>query len=168
MSAETSAHQVLSLQLLGHVPSGFDPDYLKRLCASINSLSPIWLISGNVNVKLVDDAEIQALNKEYSGNDYPTDVLSFSYIEQGAKPLANELGDIAISYEIAIKQAAQAGTKLEDEVATLCLHGILHIFGFDHVMQDEQKVMDGLQKQILSSAHIIYRDFGWKNGYVEA
>ena len=166
--AEISAQPELELNLMGKIPDGFDLGYIKRLVKSINDLAPEWLVGGHINVKLVDDAQIQALNKEYSGNDYPTDVLSFSYIETGEKPIEDEIGDIAISFETAQKQAHVAGTKLEDEVATLCLHGILHIFGFDHAEAIDQITMDKLQQQILSTADITYRDFGWKNEHGKA
>lgn len=116
--------------------------------------------SGNLNLKLVDDETIRALNKQYSGKDEPTDVLTFSYIEDGAA-MGGELADIVISTETAKRQADKAGTELEDELGTLLLHGVLHAFGLDHAAAQERAYMDKLQADLLEKAGLKYRDFGW-------
>ena len=64
--------------------------------------------AGSINVKFVDDATMQALNKEYSGKDEATDVLSFSYIENGGEPIEGCLGEMVISTETAERQGAEA------------------------------------------------------------
>jgi probable rRNA maturation factor len=74
---------------------------------------------------LTDDRELRRLNRQFLGRDYPTDVLSF--------PAANgSLGDIAISVDRARQQAAEFGHSLEEEIAILMLHGVLHLAGMDH------------------------------------
>lgn len=150
----------------GEVPTNCDLGPLQRVVSTLNESSPDWLRKGVINLKLVDDTEMKALNTEYSGNNYATDVLSFSYIEGETASLApgsepQELGDMAIDYEIAAKQATEAGTTLGDELATLGLHGILHIHGFDHQTDKDKKVMDQMQSNILGSSQVVYRDFGW-------
>jgi probable rRNA maturation factor len=72
---------------------------------------------------IANDQELQRLNLNFLGHDYPTDVLSF--------PNA-ELGEIAISIERAAEQAAQFGHSLLEEIQILMLHGVLHLAGFDH------------------------------------
>lgn len=74
---------------------------------------------------LTDDRELRRLNCQFLGRDYPTDVLSF--------PAGDEfLGEIAISVDRAREQAARYGHSLEEELAILMLHGLLHLVGFDH------------------------------------
>lgn len=74
---------------------------------------------------LTDDRQLRRLNRQFLGRDYPTDVLSF--------PAGNgSLGDIAISVDRARRQAAEFGHSLEEEIAILMLHGVLHLAGMDH------------------------------------
>lgn len=73
------------------------------------------------------DAELQRLNREFLGNDYPTDVLSFPAGSGG-----ESIGDIAISVDRAKQQAKEHGHTAEDELRILMLHGVLHLLGMDH------------------------------------
>ena len=72
------------------------------------------------------DQELQRLNREFRGKDYPTDVLSFPSVDQSS------LGDIAISIDRAAEQARWFRHPLEDEIGILMLHGLLHLMGLDH------------------------------------
>lgn len=74
---------------------------------------------------ITNDGELQALNREFRGQDYPTDVLSFP----AAPPY---LGDVAISLQHARAQAREFAHSLEDELRILLLHGVLHLTGLDH------------------------------------
>jgi probable rRNA maturation factor len=76
---------------------------------------------------LSDDRELRRLNRQFLDRDYPTDVLSFP-----ALPPSESLGEIAISTVRAAKQARQHGHSLEQEIAILMLHGLLHLLGMDH------------------------------------
>jgi probable rRNA maturation factor len=77
------------------------------------------------DVLITGDAELQKLNREFRGKDYPTDVLSFP----GVTP---HLGDLAISAARARAQAREFGHSTEDEIRILMLHGVLHLTGLDH------------------------------------
>jgi probable rRNA maturation factor len=79
------------------------------------------------DVLITGDAELQRLNREYRGKDYPTDVLSFPQEPDGAL-----LGDLAISAARARAQAREFGHSTEDEIRILILHGVLHLTGMDH------------------------------------
>ena len=93
-----------------------------------------------VSVLVTDDAALQALNRDYRGEDAPTDVLSFAAEDQSSDGPAfvlppdapRYLGDIAISYERVVAQAAEYGHSRERELAYLTAHGVLHLLGYDH------------------------------------
>ena len=73
------------------------------------------------------DDELQRLNRQFLGKDYPTDVLSFP---SGARD--GMLGELAISVDRAAAQASENGHSLDDEIRILMLHGVLHLAGMDH------------------------------------
>jgi len=100
-----------------------------------------------LSILLTTDAEIHPLNRDYRLKDRPTDVLSFSMVEgEGLK--TGLLGDIVISLETAGRQAVEKEWSLEEEVAFLLLHGILHLLGYDHERDDEAEVLDGRTAEI--------------------
>jgi probable rRNA maturation factor len=85
---------------------------------------------GVVSLALVSDAEIRRLNRRYARKDAPTDVLSFPAIGPAAG--VPFLGDIVIAKGVARRQAREAGHTVGDEVKLLALHGLLHLLGYDH------------------------------------
>jgi probable rRNA maturation factor len=93
-----------------------------------------------LSVMVADDAELHRLNREYRGVDSPTDVLSFAdeEPEEGAPGFIRPpgtpryLGDLAISYERVVSQAAEYAHSRERELAFLTVHGVLHLLGYDH------------------------------------
>jgi probable rRNA maturation factor len=80
--------------------------------------------------RITNDAELQALNGQFRGKDYTTDVLSFPPAPEAATD--QSLGDIAISMQRARSQAREWGHAAEDEIRILMLHGVLHLQGMDH------------------------------------
>lgn len=88
-----------------------------------------------VSVLVSDDAELQRLNRDYRGIDAPTDVLSFgaaadTFVAAPGQP--RFLGDLAISYERVLAQAAEYAHSPQRELAFLTVHGMLHLLGYDH------------------------------------
>lgn len=125
-----------------------------------------------VNLTLTDDKGIHQINKEFRQIDRPTDVLSFpmlSYTEPGDfafldaedssdfNPDTGEamLGDIVISVDKVYEQAENYGHSIEREYAFLITHSMLHLFGFDHMEEEEAKVMEAKQKDILQKMNIL-------------
>ncbi len=108
-----------------------------------------------VNLTIVNDAEIKRLNNEFRGFDNSTDVLSFPLGEDGVYDLNPEtnalmLGDIVISAEHAVSQAEAYGHSLEREIAFLTVHSMLHLLGYDHVNNElQEKEMFKKQEEIL-------------------
>lgn len=92
-----------------------------------NMLDALGSSHSSVTIAFVSDNKIRSLNQQFRGINKPTDVLSFpSDLETG------ELGDIAISVEAAARQAKENGLTLNEEIAQLILHGLLHLSGYDH------------------------------------
>lgn len=112
--------------------------------------------AAEVSLTLVDDEQIHELNRDYRGVDRPTDVISFA-LEEGDEPAIIGgpaemlLGEIVISMETAMRQAAEYGHSLEREVAFLALHGMLHLLGYDHMTQEDEKRMFDKQTEILAA-----------------
>lgn len=109
-----------------------------------------------VSVLLTDDPHMTQLNREYRGIDAPTDVLSFAMREgeDNNNLNANILGDVVISLETADRQAKEETHSLEEEVAFLTVHGVLHLLGYDHQSQNEACVMFEKQNIILQRLHL--------------
>jgi probable rRNA maturation factor len=104
---------------------------------------------GAVTVMVDDDERIRALNRLWRGFDKPTNVLSFPSPDTQPGP-ARTLGDIAISYETAAREAAAEDKSLADHVAHLSVHGFLHLLGYDHESDDDAEEMEGLERVILA------------------
>ncbi|WP_263383909.1 rRNA maturation RNase YbeY [Granulicella arctica] len=105
---------------------------------------------GDVEVLLADDATLKRLNRAYRGKNKATDVLSFpaAYNEFGGEE--QTAGDLAISLETAARQAEAYGHSLRDEVRILLLHGLLHLHGLDHeVDQGEMAAREALLRKEL-------------------
>ena len=115
--------------------------------------------SGELTLVITDDAQIQALNREYRGLDAPTDVLSFSATEgtlkfAAAPPAADYLGDVIISYPRALEQAQSYAHPDEEELLLLIVHGVLHLLGFDDEDPGEKAKMWYAQSAALAALGI--------------
>ncbi|WP_276355982.1 rRNA maturation RNase YbeY [Cohnella caldifontis] len=136
---------------------------------------------GVVTLTLTDDEGIREMNREYRGLDKPTDVLSFPLRETAGEeppvvysdeyeviedeegdeepaagedydPFAEMLGDIVISVPRAEAQAEEYGHSFERELGFLFVHGFLHLLGYDHGGEEEERIMFGKQEAILAKA----------------
>lgn len=133
-----------------------DNELVKRLANRV--LDKLDIASGELGVTFVDDGEMIELNREHMGRKRPTDVLAFP-IESGtgregdagsehgdAAGMPVLLGDIVICPDVAKHQAELEGTTFEQELCLLLIHGILHINGADHEVDDGD--MDALQNRL--------------------
>lgn len=124
-----------------------------------------------LNLLLTMNDEIQEMNQNFRQIDRATDVLSFPMIDyeepgnfeflenvmDAFHPESGELmlGDIVISKEKVISQAEEYGHSVEREYSFLIAHSMLHLFGYDHMEEDERMVMEAKQKEILERLHIL-------------
>lgn len=103
-----------------------------------------------VSITFVDKDEIHKLNREYRKVDRPTDVLSFPINEEFLiEGVESMLGDIVICMDIAKDQAREYGHSLDREIMYLTCHSMLHLLGYDHIEEDDKKIMRGKEKEVM-------------------
>jgi len=109
-----------------------------------------------VAILLADDEALQELNKSWRGKDRPTNVLSFP-APKDLRPYPGQplfLGDLALSFSTLEREAREQSKTFEQHAAHLLIHGTLHLLGFDHETEEEAKIMEELEVQILADMGI--------------
>ena len=109
------------------------------------------------NVIIVDNDFIHELNKNYRNIDRETDVITFALEDEKdmVAPVGERvLGDIYISIDKAISQAEEYGHSLLRELSFLAVHGFYHLLGYDHMTEEEEKVMFSKQEEVLHECEI--------------
>ena len=137
----------------------FENNYEEDFTAIIEQALKTLHIEDDVGVScvLVDDERIHEINREYRHIDRSTDVISFAMEDNDqfyVEGMPRTLGDIFISVDHAKKQAEEYGHSLRREMCFLFTHGILHLLGYDHMTDEQEKEMFGLQDQILGALSI--------------
>lgn len=131
--------------------SRVDAVLLRRRAQSM--LACLGHARSELSIALVDDREIRELNRDWRKKNQATDVLSFSLIEGDDSDQRGALmGDVVISVETAAAQARQRHRALDEEVARLVIHGLLHIVGFDHEEDGEARAMRREQRRLWNEA----------------
>lgn len=118
-----------------------------------------------MSVIIVDNEEIQKINREYRQKDAVTDVISFALEEsvveddfpaiQEVMDESRELGDIFVSFQRAQEQAVEYGHSFKRELVFLVVHGFLHLNGYDHMTDEEEAEMFDLQRDILDGFGLV-------------
>ena len=149
----------------------FDPEELIHEVATVALDYEECPYETEINIILTDNSSIQEINKEYREIDSPTDVLSFPFIEYKIPsdfskveqdqadcfhPDSGELmlGDIIISMDKVHSQATEYGHSVKRELGFLIVHSILHLCGYDHMEEEERKVMEAHQDDILRQINL--------------
>lgn len=134
-----------------------------RLIAAIGNVLNGHEVSRNsaLTVVIASDDDVRDLNKQFRGVDAPTDVLSFpadappplpDWVEDDPEP--PYLGDLIVAYPYTVRQAAELGHALDDELVLLVIHGTLHLLGYDHDTPDHQDEMWAAQSEALAQAAV--------------
>lgn len=155
----------LEVELMQEIETKIDEDLYDLIRNVLEKAAEMEEMEGEVVVTLVDNERIQELNRDYRGIDRPTDVLSFAMNESGEEEpdiffeeedeeTPNMLGDIVISVPRAMEQAAEYGHSLNREMGFLAVHGFLHLIGYDHQNEAEEKEMFSRQEEILSQVQL--------------
>jgi probable rRNA maturation factor len=122
----------------------------ERMLAELN------IQGAELSILLTNDAFIHELNREHRGKDKPTDVLSFPLMDPDDERLTTleggPLGDVVVSLDTASRQAKQRRHPLLEEVRFLLGHGILHLLGYDHETDAEEKEMDALTRRLVKAS----------------
>lgn len=115
--------------------------------------------AAELSIRIVDDDEGRALNRDYRGRDYATNVLSFP-VDLPAGVRSPLIGDIALCAPVIAREAEEQGKTLRDHYAHLTVHGVLHLLGHDHGTDAEATRMETLEARILATLGIAdpYRD----------
>jgi probable rRNA maturation factor len=109
------------------------------------------------SIKFSNAKEVKELNKTYRNKDKPTNVLSFSNLETDmpiVKDLPINLGDIILSFETVKEEALEQNKSFLDHTTHLIVHGILHLLGYDHEIEEEAREMEQLETDILRALNV--------------
>ena len=93
-------------------------------------------------ILLTDDESVRELNRLWRGKDKPTNVLSFPADVPSPAGEPRHLGDVALAYETLAREAADEGKTMSDHMTHLVIHGVLHLLGYDHEVDDEAETME--------------------------
>lgn len=123
-----------------------DPEKISRMTQQI--LNDLGCPDGELSILIVDDPRIAELNKEYLSREGPTNVIAFPMREGEFSDITPELlGDVVISADTARKEGEMAGVTAEERFTELLIHGILHLFGYDH--ETTQEDADRMERKSL-------------------
>jgi len=134
----------LQNQVENDIPAGTIRQAVER------TLAASGMPAGDVTVVLTGDEQIQSLNREYLGNDHPTDVLAFPAGDDDPETGRAYLGDVIISLPHAAEGARGRGHDILAEVQLLVIHGVLHLLGHDHADEMDKARMDKAQAAVLA------------------
>lgn len=162
VAVDAGSAYLITVQVEEQYEDKLDADKLHRLAIGVleaeGNAGPLEL-----GVVVTTDAEVHALNKEYLGHDYETDVISFGMAGEDGFITPEErpayLGDVVISYDRAVEQAPEYGHTAEQEVGTLLVHGLLHLLGYDDMDDESREKMHARQDEIMRKS-----EFGMRNG----
>ena len=139
MSRSPRPELSLSLQFADARHRALLPRHKVRRC-----LRAALELPAELTVRFVDDAEGQALNRDFRGKDYATNVLTFDYEHQ---PVV--LADLVLAAGVVEREAAELGIAVADHITHLLVHGALHAQGYDHEADDEAAAMEARETEIL-------------------
>ncbi|WP_417668343.1 rRNA maturation RNase YbeY [Roseibium sp.] len=155
----------------GRFPDGFetdvaieagnwpDEDTLLRICdkaiRTAFEVAPLLAVDGSeVSLVFTDDASIRALNARWREKDKPTNVLSFPGSDPNGETYGPLLGDIVFAEETVSREAEEMGIEFSAHLSHLIVHGLLHLFDYDHQETDEAELMEDLERKVLAELGI--------------
>ncbi len=129
-----------------------DPEAVAtRAVNAAASVDPGSMIKDNeVSILFADAAFVRQLNRDYRGQDKPTNVLAFSN-SAGCEETSNLLGDVVLAFELVCDEAEAQSKPISDHATHLIVHGLLHLLGFDHDTDQKAEEMEATEVSILSS-----------------
>ena len=169
------AHASVAIQVFDEFEDAICYLWLERVCLAALEQEGI---DQRVSLVIADDETVRELNAEYRGLDKTTDVLSFAFDNEGeyygegdapsdwsagqefALPPGESagLGEVIVSYPQAVRQAEDSGQSVNQELAYLITHGILHLMGHDHMDDDDEREMNARERLVMARLAIPDRD----------
>ena len=146
----------MSLEIEVLIDSLVDPspdlDSLKRAATLAATLAAQWrgFSSGEIGIRVTDDATIHQINRKHLGHDYPTDVISFGY--QADAPRIE--GELIVSVETASRRASELGWDADHELLLYIVHGVLHLTGMDDHAPGDRGEMRAAEEKIMTQLGI--------------
>ena len=130
------------------------PEMIQKKAQAI--LNALDCPDGELSVLIVNDSQIEVLNKQYFNRYGPTNVIAFPMQEGKFANISPQLlGDVVISVETAHKEGINAGISMEERLIQLLIHGILHLFGYDHENSEkEARRMEAKSRELLKLIRI--------------
>lgn len=122
----------------------------KFVCKKLNVQNPLF------NIIIINNETIRQINRDYRSIDKETDVISFAFEEVDDVKYEDIrfLGEIYISYDKCLEQSNLYGHSFDRELCYLTVHGLLHLLGYDHIKEEDKKVMRSLEEEILNEFNI--------------
>lgn len=144
----------MNYQITNLTEEKIDENDLVKVIEKVSEL--LGIENSIVSIVLVDNEYIHKINKEYRNVDRETDVISFAFMDDETNPESGitDLGEIYISLEKAHSQSKEYGHPFKRELCFLLTHGLLHLLGYDHMTEEDEKEMFGLQEEVLNSLGI--------------
>lgn len=145
---------VMSIGIFNKTEEKIDKSFVRKVVK--HTLKKMEAEKSEVNIIFVGLEEIHEINKAYRNVDRPTDVISFALEDTEDVTVYEErvLGDIYICLDKVHEQAKEYGHTEIREMAFLIVHGLLHLLGYDHMIKEDEKIMFGLQEEILNEMGI--------------
>lgn len=133
---------------------GFPVEWKENLESNVrkvvDSLIPTWLEFWELSLLITTDKEIQMINLNRRGKDKPTDVLSFPILNHNQPLPIQILGEVILSWDRVLEQSKIIGHSEEEEFYRLLVHGILHLFGYDHeTSKEDEELMKSKENELL-------------------
>lgn len=144
---------MITIQINKKYENSISYELIDEMALKIFSLLEIEPQS-DLSILVDSDAVLKKLNRIYRGFDQPTDVLSFESDEINPETGFISLGDIAISFPTAERQAKEANHPVENEIILLLVHALLHLSGYDHSTKEEKQQMWAKQQSILDALEV--------------
>jgi len=130
----------------GAAPAWMDAAWSRRASRAAASIAPRAAV---INVIITDDRTMRRLNRRYRGKDKPTDVLSFSYLDDVPRDRSTPAGDVFVSYQTLARDARRLGVAPANLALRLVVHGFLHVIGYDHENDADASRMERRERTVL-------------------
>ncbi len=156
--SETSASNVIidvAVEAEGWPSAGkLNAQVARAFAAAVGTGELAYQPGSELSLLFADDAVVRDLNRNWRDQDKSTNVLSFPGGDESGPVYGPMLGDIVFAFETVGREAEEGEMPFENHLSHLIVHGILHLFGYDHQIEEDAEVMEALERRILAKLNI--------------